>query len=107
MFLLLLLFSIDKKDKPKTPANITDLFIGDLMDLSSVIIIVEGKTRKVPGVKKICNDYRLYYYCKQSHPGIMAKTCPNKGTTLQSGQFIEIEDDQSMIERVIVELENK
>lgn len=36
-----------------------------------------------------------------------AKTCPNKGTTLQFGWFMEIEDDQSVIGGVIVESENK
>ena len=36
-----------------------------------------------------------------------AKTCPNKGTALRSGQFMEIEDDQSVIGGVIVESENE
>lgn len=99
--------SIGKEDKPETPANITDLPIGDPMDLSSAIIAVKGKSLKVPGVKKICDDYRLCYYCKQSHPGMTAKTCPNKGIALRSGQFMEIEDDQSVIGGVIVESENE
>lgn len=77
------------------------------MDLGLAIIAVKRKSLKVPGVKKICNDFKLYYYCKQSYLGMTAKTCPNKGTALQSGQFMEIKDDQSVIGEVIVELENK
>ena len=36
-----------------------------------------------------------------------AKTCSNKGKALQFGQFMKIEDNQSIIERVIVESENE
>lgn len=99
--------SIGKKDKPETPANITELFIRDLMDLNSVIIAMKEKSLNVPVVKKICNDYKLCYYYKQSHPDMTAKTCPNKGTALQSGQFLEIEYDQSVIGGIIMELENE
>lgn len=85
-----------------------EVFIGDLMDLSLSITLVKGKSLKVlPGVKKICNNYKLYYYCKQNHLDIMAKICLNHGTFLQSNQFMEIEDDQCVIKGVILELENK
>lgn len=63
------------------------------MDLSLAILAVKGKSLKVPRVKKICYNYKLYYYCNQSHPGMMAKTYPNKETALRAGQLIEIEDD--------------
>ena len=36
-----------------------------------------------------------------------AKTCLNKGTALQSSQFIKIEDDQNVIREVIMESKNK
>lgn len=85
----------------------TDLPVGDSMDLSLTIIAVNGKSLKVLRVKKIYNDYKLCYYYKRSHPSIMVKTCPNKSTTLQSGQFLEIENDQGVIGGVIVKSENK
>lgn len=77
------------------------------MDLSLAISAVKGKSLKTPGVKKICDDYKLCYYCKQSHPGMTAKTCPNKSTALRSGQFLDIEDDGSVVGEVIIELENE
>ena len=70
--------------KSETQSIMTELPAGDLLSLA--IIAVKGKTLKIPGVKKICDDYKLCY-CKQSHPGMTAKTRPNKGTALRSGQF--------------------
>ena len=106
-FLPFLPSSIGKEDKPETPANVTDLSIRDPIDLSSAIIAVRRKNLKFPGVKKIRNSYRLCYYYKQNHPGMTAKTCPNKGKVLRSGQFIEIRDDQSVIRGIIVESEKE
>ena len=83
--------------KLETQSTTTELPVEDPMNLSSAITAVKGKSLKVPGVKKICDDYKLCYYCKQSHPGMTAKTCPNKGTALRSAQFLEIEDDQSVV----------
>lgn len=85
--------NIDKDDKLEILANIMDLFIGNLMDLSLVITIVKRKNLKVLSIKKIYNDYNLYYYCKQSHLDMIPKTHPNKDIALQFGQFIDIEDD--------------
>lgn len=77
------------------------------MDLSSAITAVKGKIFKILGVKKICDDYKLCYYCKQSHPGMTTKTCPNKGTALRSGEFLDIEDNQNVVGGIFVESENK
>ena len=77
------------------------------MDLSSAIIVIKEKSLKVPEVKKIRNNYKLYYYFKQNHPGISAIICPNKVTTLQSVQFFEIEDNQSMVRGVFFQSKNK
>ena len=93
--------------RSETQSTTTELPVGDPMDLSSAITAVKGKSLKVPGVKKICDDYKLCYYCKQSHPGMTAKTCPNKGTALRSAQFLEIEDDQSVVGGVLLESENE
>lgn len=81
-FLSFLPSSIGKEDKLETLANIMELLIEDSIDLSLAIIVIKGKSLKVPSVKKICNNYNLCYYCKQSHPSITTKTCPKKGTAL-------------------------
>lgn len=57
---------------------VTSTVIEDPMDLSSAIIAVQGKPLATPGVKGICNKWKLCYYCKQYHPGKIAKECPNK-----------------------------
>lgn len=66
----------------KTLVGITELSIGELIDLSLAIIMVKEKSPKVLDIKKICNNYKLYYYYKQNHPCITAKTWPNKDTIL-------------------------
>lgn len=106
-FLPFLPSGIGKEDKTETPASIIELFIEDPMDLSLAIIAMKEKSLKVPGIKKICNDYKLYYYCKQNYPGMTAKTYQNKSTILQSGQFIEIKNDQCVIGKEIVKSKNK
>ena len=61
-----------------TPAAVPSLPAGDPMDLSSAMAAVKGQSLKVPGVKEICEQWRLCFYCKQSHPGKTAIDCPNK-----------------------------
>ena len=51
---------------------------GEPMDLSSAMAAVQGKALATPGVKDICNKWKLCYYCKLQHPGKTAKECPNK-----------------------------
>ncbi len=69
---------------------------GDLMDLSAAQAAVKGRKLSEPFVKAICDKWRLCYYCKLSHPGLVAKNCPNKQTQLRSGIIAEFDDDQSI-----------
>ncbi len=36
------------------------------------------KRLKVLKIRKICDDYKFYYFLRQSHPDIKAKTCSKK-----------------------------
>lgn len=62
---------------PAAPA--VSLPPGEPMDLSSATAAVKGLSLKVPGVKRICDVWKLCYYCKLSHPGATAINCPYKG----------------------------
>ena len=64
MFLPFSSSSIDKEDKLEISTNFTELLIRNPIDLSLTIIAVKRNDLKVPGVKKICNNYKFYYYCK-------------------------------------------
>ena len=48
------------------------------MNLSFVIIIVQDKILIVFKIKKICNKWKLYYYCKLQHSSKIIKECSNK-----------------------------
>ncbi len=48
------------------------------MNLSFVIIIVQDKILIVFEIKKICNKWKLYYYCKLQHSSKIVKECSNK-----------------------------
>ena len=48
------------------------------MNLSFIIIIVQDKTLIVSEIKKICNKWKLCYYCKLQHLNKIAKECSNK-----------------------------
>ncbi len=48
------------------------------MNLSFVIIIIQDKTLIVSEIKKICNKWKLCYYCKLQHSNKIAKECSNK-----------------------------
>ncbi len=69
---------------------------GEAMDLSAAQAAVKGRKLSEPNVKTICDKWRLCYYCKLSHPGLVAKNCPNRTTQLRSGSVTELEDDQSV-----------
>ncbi len=53
-------------------------FLDELMNLSFVIVIIQDKTLIVSEIKKICNKWKLYYYCKLQHSSKIAKECSNK-----------------------------
>ena len=63
---------------PTVSSSLPPSSLGEPMDLSSAIAIVQGKTLAVPEIKDICNKWKLCYYCKLQHPGKTAKECPNK-----------------------------
>lgn len=69
---------------------------GDPMDLSAAQAAVKGRKLSEPSVKAICDKWKLCYYCKLSHPGLVAKNCPNKQTQLRSGFITEFDDNQSI-----------
>ncbi len=48
------------------------------MNLSFVIVIVQDKTLIISEIKKICNKWKLCYYCKLQHSSKIAKECSNK-----------------------------
>ncbi len=52
--------------------------LDESMNLNFVIIIVQDKILIVSEIKKICNKWRLYYYCKLQHSSKIAKECSNK-----------------------------
>ncbi len=48
------------------------------MNLSFVIIIIQDKTLIISEIKKICNKWKLCYYCKLQHSSKITKECSNK-----------------------------
>ncbi len=48
------------------------------MNLNFVIVIIQDKTLIVSEIKKICNKWKLCYYCKLQHLSKIAKECSNK-----------------------------
>ncbi len=58
--------------------SLSFLFLDDSMNLSFVIIIIQDKTLIVSEIKKICNKWKLCYYCKLQHLSKIIKECSNK-----------------------------
>ncbi len=54
------------------------LFLDESMNLSFVIIIIQNKTLIISEIKKICNKWKLCYYCKLQHSNKIVKECLNK-----------------------------
>ncbi len=52
--------------------------LDESMNLNFVIIIIQDKTLIVSEIKKICNKWKLCYYCKLQHSSKIAKECSNK-----------------------------
>jgi len=50
----------------------------ELMNLSFIIVIIQDKTLIISEIKKICNKWKLCYYCKLQHSSKIAKECSNK-----------------------------
>ena len=66
---------------PPLPPPPAPLPVGDPMDLSSAMAAVKGHSLKTEGVRKICEDWKLCFYCKRQHPGKSTIDCPNKKST--------------------------
>ena len=92
---------------PVTRANVTSAPVraitpiiplpsGEAMDLSAAQAAIKGRKLSEPNVKTICNKWKLCYYCKLSHPGLITKNYPNKTTQLRSDSVIELDNDQSI-----------
>ncbi len=54
------------------------LFLNESMNLSFIIIIIQDKILIIFEVKKICNKWKLCYYCKLQHSSKIVKECLNK-----------------------------
>ncbi len=48
------------------------------MNLSFIIVIIQDKTLIISEIKKICNKWKLCYYCKLQHSSKIVKECSNK-----------------------------
>ncbi len=59
-------------------SSLSLLFLDESMNLSFVIVIIQDKTLIVFEIKKICNKWKLCYYCKLQHSSKIAKECSNK-----------------------------
>ena len=53
-------------------------FLDESMNLSFIINIIQDKTLIISEIKKICNKWKLYYYCKLQHSSKIIKECSNK-----------------------------
>ncbi len=53
-------------------------FLNESMNLNFVIVIIQDKILIVSEIKKICNKWKLCYYCKLQHSSKIAKECSNK-----------------------------
>ncbi len=53
-------------------------FLDESINLSFVIIIVQDKILIISEIKKICNKWKLCYYCKLQHSSKIIKECSNK-----------------------------
>ncbi len=48
------------------------------MNLSFVIVIIQDKILIISEIKKICNKWKLCFYCKLQHSSKIIKECLNK-----------------------------
>ncbi len=53
-------------------------FLYESMNLSFIIVIIQDKTLIISEIKKICNKWKFYYYCKLQHSSKIVKECSNK-----------------------------
>ena len=53
-------------------------FLDESMNLNFVIVIIQDKILIISEIKKICNKWKLCYYCKLQHSSKIIKECLNK-----------------------------
>ncbi len=83
------------------------LFLDESMNLSFVIIIVQDKTLIIIEIKKICNKWKLCYYCKLQHSSKITKECLNKKfftlciMNIYDSDIISIDEEVSLFARKV------
>ena len=58
--------------------SIISFVINNFMNLNFAMTIVQNKTLFISKMKKICNKWKLCYYCKIQHSSKIVKKCLNK-----------------------------
>ena len=82
-------------------------FIDELMNLSFIIIIIQDKTLIISEIKKICNKWKLCYYCKLQHSSKITKECLNKKfftlhiIDINNNNVISINEEVSLYSRKV------
>ena len=77
---------------------IISFVIDDLMNLSFIITIVQSKTLFISKMKKICNKWKLCYYCKFQHSSKIVKKCFNK--KFFNFRLVDLNDNVNIDENV-------
>ncbi len=82
-------------------------FLDESMNLNFVIIIIQDKTLIVSEIKKICNKWKLCYYCKLQHSSKIIKECSNKKfftlhiMNIYDNDVVSIDEEVSLFTRKI------
>ncbi len=77
------------------------------MNLSFVIIIIQDKILIISEIKKICNKWKLCYYCKLQHSNKIIKECLNKKSftlhvmNIYDSDVININEEISLFARKV------
>ncbi len=88
-------------------SSLSFLFLDELMNLSFVIIIIQDKILIVSEIKKICNKWKLCYYCKLQHSSKIIKECSNKKLftlrimNVYNSDIISINEEVSLLTRKV------
>ena len=83
------------------------LFLDESMNLSFVIIIIQDKILIISEIKKICNKWKLCYYCKLQHSSKITKKCSNKKfftlhiINIYDSDIINIDEEVSLFTRKV------
>ncbi len=81
--------------------------LNESMNLSFIIVIIQDKTLIVSEIKKICNKWKLCYYCKLQHSSKIAKECSNKKfftlriMNIYDSDIVNIDEEVSLFTRKV------